>query len=116
MPRTMPLKMSRDLTETAPDARLLKRLAALAEPHRLAVVRLLIEGGEIGVGEICAAIGDISQPSMSRHLGTLSNAEIIVGERRAQRVFYRLHGSVRGLAEDLAALSTELLAALGAAA
>ena len=63
-------------------------LRALANPQRLAIACTLIKG-ERAVSELEAELG-IRQPSLSQHLGSLREAGIIVGRRKAKAVFYRL--------------------------
>ncbi len=56
--------------------------AALADPHRLAIVETLAAEGEKTVGELAAPFA-ISAPAISRHLAVLQAAGVI--ERRVDR-------------------------------
>ena len=77
-------------------------LAALAEPTRLAALRLLRDGQEHCVCELMELLG-ASQSCMSRHMVTLRQAGLVVDRRDAQWVRYRLNPgmppSVRHLLE-----------------
>jgi DNA-binding transcriptional ArsR family regulator len=57
-------------------------LQALAEPTRLAVVRLL-SSGPCRAGELAQA-ARVSSPAMSKHLRVLLMAGIVADERRAE--------------------------------
>ena len=61
---------------------------ALADPHRRAIVALLLERPR-PVGDIVAACG-LSQPSTSKHLRVLREAGLVRVEQEAQRRVYRL--------------------------
>ncbi|GGI96992.1 ArsR/SmtB family transcription factor [Streptomyces brasiliensis] len=61
---------------------------ALADPHRRAVVALLLERSR-PVGEIAEACG-LSQPSASKHLKVLREAGIVRVRQDAQRRVYAL--------------------------
>ena len=65
-------------------------LGALAQEHRLALFRLLVQAGEDGVaaGAIAAALG-IPNSSLSFHLAQLSRAGLIRQERRHRSLIYR---------------------------
>lgn len=63
-------------------------LAALAEPTRLAAIRLLWDGKEHCVCELMRELG-ASQSRMSRHMAMLKQAELVVDRRDAQWVRYR---------------------------
>jgi len=65
-------------------------LTALAEPTRLAALRLLWDGGEHCVCELMGALG-ASQSRMSRHMSALKAVGLVVDRRDAQWVRYRLH-------------------------
>jgi DNA-binding transcriptional ArsR family regulator len=61
------------------------RLAALAQPHRLAVFRLLVVAGPQGrtPGEIAAALG-LAGSSLSFHLAHLKRAGLVVATRHGR--------------------------------
>ncbi len=63
-------------------------LSALAEPTRLAALRLLWDGEEHCVCELMKKI-DASQSRMSRHMAALKAAGLVVDRRDAQWVRYR---------------------------
>jgi ArsR family transcriptional regulator len=65
-------------------------LAALAEPTRLAALRLLRDGQEHCVCKLMELLG-ASQSRMSRHMVTLRQAGLVVDRRDAQWVRYRLN-------------------------
>ncbi len=63
-------------------------LAALAEPTRLAAMRILWDGGEHCVCELMGRLGATAS-RMSRHMATLKAAGLVVDRRDAQWVRYR---------------------------
>ena len=63
-------------------------LSALADPTRLAALRLLRDGREHCVCELMSALG-ASQSRMSRHMAALKAAGLLVDRRDAQWVRYR---------------------------
>jgi ArsR family transcriptional regulator len=65
-------------------------LAALAEPTRLAAMRLIWDGDEHCVCELMRSI-DASQSRMSRHMGALKSVGLVVDRRDAQWVRYRVN-------------------------
>ncbi|MEU6576710.1 metalloregulator ArsR/SmtB family transcription factor [Streptomyces sp. NPDC046805] len=73
---------------------------ALADPHRRAIVALLLERPR-PVGEIVQACG-LSQPSTSKHLKVLREAGLVRVRQDAQRRVYALDP------EPMAALDTWL--------
>jgi len=68
-------------------------LAALADPTRLAALRLLRDGGEHCVCELVSALG-ATQSRVSRHMATLRVAGLVKDRRDAQWVRYRLNPSL----------------------
>lgn len=66
----------------------LEILAALAEPTRLAALRLLWDGREHCVCELMREIG-ATQSRMSRHMAVLKQAGLVTDRRDAQWVRYR---------------------------
>ena len=64
-------------------------LTALAEPTRLAAIRLLADGGEHCVCELMARL-DATQSRMSRHMQTLKQAGLVTDRRDAQWVRYKI--------------------------
>jgi len=71
-------------------AELAKSFAALADPARLRILSLLASaaGGEVCVCDLVDPIGR-SQPTVSHHLKVLSEAGLIVGDKRGRWVWYR---------------------------
>ena len=69
--------------------------AALADPHRRAMLELLWES-PWPVGDLVARTG-LSQPGTSKHLRVLRDAGLVVARTEAQRRIYAL--DVRPLAE-----------------
>jgi ArsR family transcriptional regulator len=65
-------------------------LSALAQEHRLAVHRLLVQAGEKGMaaGAIAEALG-VPASSLSFHLGQLRQAGLILQERQQRSLIYR---------------------------
>lgn len=63
-------------------------LSALAEPTRLAAIRLLWDGQEHCVCELMQRLG-ASQSRMSRHMAVLKAAGLVTDRRDAQWVRYR---------------------------
>ena len=74
-------------------------LGALAQEHRLAVFRLLVQAGADGLaaGAIAEALG-IPNSSLSFHLAQLRNAGLIQQERRHRSLIYRAdYGAMNAL-------------------
>lgn len=65
-------------------------LGALAQEHRLALFRLLVQAGDTGMpaGAIAEALG-VPNSSLSFHLAQLRNAGLILQERRHRSLIYR---------------------------
>ena len=65
-------------------------LGALAQEHRLALFRLLVQAGERGMpaGAIADALG-IPNSSLSFHLGQLRRAGLVLQERQHRSLIYR---------------------------
>ncbi|MDX2258803.1 MAG: metalloregulator ArsR/SmtB family transcription factor [Hyphomicrobiaceae bacterium] len=68
-------------------------LSALAEPKRRQALVLLQRGGELCVCELMKKLG-ATQSRMSRHMGVLKAAGLVLDRRDAQWVRYRLHPQV----------------------
>lgn len=70
-------------------AAVITALSALAQEHRLALSRLLVQAGEHGLsaGTIADALG-IPNSSLSFHLAALTNAGLIRQERRSRSLIY----------------------------
>jgi ArsR family transcriptional regulator len=80
-------------------ANVIQALAALAQEHRLAAFRLLVQTGAEGVpaGEIAHKLG--SPPSsMSFHLAQLAHAGLVTQRRESRSVIYVAdYGAMNGL-------------------
>jgi len=65
-------------------------LGALAQEHRLALFRLLVQAGDKGMsaGAIAETLG-VPNSSLSFHLAQLRNAGLIVQERQHRSLIYR---------------------------
>lgn len=68
----------------------IRALGALAQEHRLAAFRLLVQAGEQGLaaGEIAEALGVVSS-SMSFHLAALANAGLVTQRRQSRSIIYQ---------------------------
>ena len=62
----------------------------LADPARLRVLSLLASasGGEVCACDLVAPVGR-SQPTVSHHLKVLTEAGLIVGDKRGRWIWYR---------------------------
>jgi ArsR family transcriptional regulator len=81
----------------------IEALGALAQEHRLALFRLLVQAGEDGraAGAIAEALG-IPNSSLSFHLAQLSRAGLVRQERRHRSIIYRAdYGAMNGLVSYL---------------
>jgi DNA-binding transcriptional ArsR family regulator len=65
---------------------------ALADPTRREIVRLLRDGPKTS-GEIAAHF-PTAWATISRHLGTLRDADLILSERHGQQIVYELNTTV----------------------
>lgn len=63
-------------------------LSALSDPTRLGAMRIIWDGGEHCACELMARL-DATQSRMSRHMGVLKAAGLVVDRRDAQWVRYR---------------------------
>lgn len=92
------MSFSRDMIAKAPEVA--AQLKLLANPNRLMIVCRLLEG-ELSVGDIEEELG-IRQPTLSRELGHLRDAEIISPRRQSKVVFYSLTNTpMRDLVEAI---------------
>ncbi len=62
---------------------------AVADATRRRILALLVKQGELCVCELTAALDDI-QPKVSRHLGVLKEAGVVLSRREGTWMFYRL--------------------------
>ncbi len=65
-------------------------LGALAQEHRLALFRMLVQAGERGMtaGAIAEALG-VPNTSLSFHLGQLNRSGLVTQERQHRSLIYR---------------------------
>jgi len=61
-------------------------LAAMANPKRLAILDLLVQG-ELPVGELANQVG-LSQSALSQHLSKLRAQKLVSTRRNAQTIYY----------------------------
>ncbi len=87
-----------------------KFLKVLSHPDRLRLTMELIRG-EKCVGEL-AAIQGVSTSTVSQHLARMRDAGVVVGRRRAQKIFYQVAN--RCPAFELVERLAELFSANGA--
>ncbi|WP_413630130.1 ArsR/SmtB family transcription factor [Novosphingobium sp. KCTC 2891] len=76
-----------------------RALGALAQEHRLAVFRLLVQAGAEGVaaGQLAERLG-IAPSSMSFHLAQLSHAGLVAQARHGRSIVYSAnYGAMNGL-------------------
>jgi DNA-binding transcriptional ArsR family regulator len=74
-------------------------LGALAQEHRLALFRLLVQAGEEGLaaGAIAERLG-VPNSSLSFHLAQLARAGLVRQERRHRSIIYRAdYGAMEAL-------------------
>lgn len=71
------------------EAQATQALAALAQPTRLAVFRLLVREGPEGLpaGAVAAEIG-VQPATLSFHLAQLERAGLLVSRRRSRQILY----------------------------
>jgi len=68
--------------------------AALSDPSRLRLLRLLMaEAGPLSQGALAEAAG-LSQANTSKHLGSLVQAGLVAREREGNMAYFRLAGSL----------------------
>lgn len=83
-------------------------LSALSEPIRLSALRIIWEGGEHCVCELMRRL-DATQSRMSRHMGVLKAAGLVVDRRDAQWVRYRRNP---GLPPEIARIVDAVIVAI----
>ncbi|UCG61376.1 MAG: winged helix-turn-helix transcriptional regulator [Candidatus Zixiibacteriota bacterium] len=71
------------------DKKYTRYFKAFGDSTRFKIIQLL-SAKEMSVNEITAAVG-LSQPTVSRHLSVLRDAEVVVDRREGQQVYYRLN-------------------------
>lgn len=81
----------------------IESLAALAQEHRLALFRLLVQAGDKGMpaGAIAEKLG-VPNSSLSFHLAQLRKAGLILQERQHRSLIYRAnYGAMNALLDYL---------------
>ena len=88
---------------------IIRALSALAQEHRLAVFRLLVEAGPAGIaaGALAEALS-VPASSMSFHLAQLSAAGLVTQRRVSRSIFYSadypaMNGLIAYLSENCCA-------------
>ncbi len=79
---------------------------AVADATRRRILALLVKQGELCVCELTAALDDI-QPKVSRHLGVLKDAGVVLARREGTWMFYRLEPKLPAWAGGLLATLPE---------
>jgi DNA-binding transcriptional ArsR family regulator len=79
--------------------RVIRSLSALAQEHRLAAFRLLVQAGDQGVAAgVLAEKLDVPPSSMSFHLAQLTNAGLVTQRRESRSIIYSAnYGAMNGL-------------------
>lgn len=65
-------------------------LQALSNPKRLMILCLLIQEGEMTVGEMNKKI-DLSASALSQHLAKMRHENLVIYRRDSQTLYYRIH-------------------------
>ncbi|HVR92054.1 MAG TPA: metalloregulator ArsR/SmtB family transcription factor [Novosphingobium sp.] len=76
---------------------IIRALGALAQDHRLAAFRLLVQAGADGMaaGALAEAVG-VPASSMSFHLAQLANAGLISQRRQSRSIIYTANYAAMG--------------------
>ena len=90
MGRTSVISTIMETKQQFDSAGAISALGALAQEHRIALFRLLVQAGDTGMaaGAIADALG-IPPSSLSFHLAQLSKAGLVAQERRHRSIIYR---------------------------
>lgn len=80
------------------------RFKALADPTRRDILKLLAQRSH-SAGELAQHF-ELSKPSLSHHLNTLKQAELVRAQRQGQNIVYTLNTSV---VEDTARIVLDLI-------
>ena len=73
----------------------------LADDTRLAALLLISLEQELCVCEIMKALGEQSQPKVSRHLAQLKASNLLVTRRQKQWIFYALNPALETWAKQI---------------
>jgi DNA-binding transcriptional ArsR family regulator len=88
MTDTYPLAIDGFDVTTRPDIDIAaKFFRGLADPTRLHIVALLLEEGEMSVGDLVAAVGGL-QGRVSSHLACLRHCGVVVDRKEGRKVYY----------------------------
>lgn len=69
--------------------RVIRALSALAQEHRLAAFRLLVQAGDQGIAAgVLAEKLEVPPSSMSFHLAQLANAGLVTQRRESRSIIY----------------------------
>jgi len=82
-----------------------KYFKALSDPNRLMIVDML------SCGELCACVilekFNITQPTLSHHMKTLCECELVIGRKVGKWIYYSLNGeTIRKIKEVLDEVTT----------
>ena len=66
---------------------------AMGDPTRRQILEMLAKQGDMTAGEIAACFS-ISAPSVSHHLSTLKQANLVLDTRQGQSILYSLNTTV----------------------
>ena len=93
-----PIYSAMRMKKTTPDPMLdsVERMKAFADPVRLRLLNLLLDGGEVCVCHLHEAL-NLPQPTISRHLAYLRKRGVVSGRKEGLWVHYRLARSQAGL-------------------
>jgi DNA-binding transcriptional ArsR family regulator len=94
MPKSKKISVTFPVFDKSREKQFSKYFKAFSDQSRLRIV-ILLANKELTVGEIVKAM-DISQPTVSRHLAVLRQADIVVDRREGQKVYYSLNKKAVG--------------------
>lgn len=77
----------------------------LADDIRLKSTLLIAKEGELCVCELMVALGESSQPKISRHLALLKSSGLLLTRKQKQWVFYRINVEMPLWAQQVIALT-----------
>lgn len=73
----------------------------LADDIRLKSILLIAKEGELCVCELMTALGETSQPKISRHLAVLKNAGLLLTRKQKQWVFYTINPQLASWSQEV---------------
>ncbi|MDX1266574.1 MAG: metalloregulator ArsR/SmtB family transcription factor [Oceanisphaera sp.] len=98
--RLFVLVNSKDVKSEVKSVQPLDFFKSLADETRLLCLLLIAQQGELCVCELMAAL-ELPQPKVSRHLGQLRKAGLLLDRRRGQWMFYRIHPLLNDWMRDI---------------